>query len=345
MKKTILSFCLVLFVFTAGGIKVNAGEAYTRSIYTNKLQTIEEAQRRPIAVMMSTDRAAQPSFGIGNAKILYEIMEEGSISRQMAIIDDWQELEQIGNIRSCRLYYIPVATEWDPILIHFGGVYYMKERITASDIQNLSGTSEDGTLEGKAPGSYAFFRRYGKQAPHNAYIKATGIMDACQKLGYSLTIRPEYYHEKHFMFSESVNTLEQYGKAAIQADRVDFSDIFPYSKPLFVYHEEDGLYYKFIHGMPHTDGLTGEQLTFSNLIIQNTKWQYEPDQRYLDFTIQDDTEDGYFITKGKCIHIQWKKTADYEPTVYYDDYGQEIELNTGKTYIAIAQKGKYAYAQ
>ena len=173
MKRTILSIFLGLFVFAAGGVKVDAGEAYTRSIYTNELQTQEEAQRRPIAVMMPTDKAAQPSFGIGNAKILYEIMEEGSISRQMAIIDDWQELEQIGNIRSCRLYYIPVATEWDPILIHFGGVYYMKERITAPDIQNLSGTSEDGTLEGKAPGSYAFYRRYGKSAPHNAYIKAT----------------------------------------------------------------------------------------------------------------------------------------------------------------------------
>jgi len=28
------------------------------------------------------------------------------------------------------------------------------------------------------------------------------------------------------------------------------------------------------------------------------------------------------------------------PTLYYDDNGNEIELNPGKTYIAVAQAGK-----
>lgn len=32
--------------------------------------------------------------------------------------------------------------------------------------------------------------------------------------------------------------------------------------------------------------------------------------------------------------------GDYTPTVYYDDLGNEIQLNEGKTYIAIAQKGR-----
>ena len=54
----------------------------------------------------------------------------------------------------------------------------------------------------------------------------------------------------------------------------------------------------------------------------------------------DNTEDGYYFTKGKCIHIRWAKTGDYTPTIYYDDLGNEIQLNEGKTYIAIAQKGR-----
>ena len=39
-----------------------------------------------------------------------EIMEEGEMSRQMAIIDNWQGLDRIGNIRSCRDYYISLGT-------------------------------------------------------------------------------------------------------------------------------------------------------------------------------------------------------------------------------------------
>ena len=105
-------------------------EETVASVYTNEPVSAAQAATRPIAVMMPTDAVAQPSYGISHAKILYEIMEEGNISRQLAVIDDWQGLSKIGNIRSCRAYYIPEATEWDPILVHFGGVVYMKDRIT-----------------------------------------------------------------------------------------------------------------------------------------------------------------------------------------------------------------------
>lgn len=319
------------------GTEANA-EGEVRSVYTNELIPASLASLRPIAVMMPTDKAAQPSYGIGNAKILYEIMEEGNISRQLAIIDNWQELGQIGNIRSCRDYYIPEATEWDPILIHFGGVYYMADRITAPDINNLSGTSEYGT-GGERPGSGYFFRTADKKAPHNAYISADGITRACQELGYSLTTRPEYYNASHFQFAEGVNTLAQY-PGALPGSVVDLSEIFSYTKSYFTYNAADGLYYKNLHGKAQTDALTGQQLSFANVIIQNTNWSKRDAKGYLAFQNIDSTQDGYYFTKGKGIHITWTKTSDYSPTRYYDDNGNEIQLNEGKTYIAIAQKGK-----
>ena len=312
---------------------------YVRSVYTNEWIPAEQATLRPIAIMMPTDKKAQPSYGIGNAKILYEIMEEGEISRQLAIIDNWQGLSQIGNIRSCRAYYIPEATEWDPILIHFGGVCYMKDRITSPDINNLSGTSQYG-VGGGAPGSSAFFRTADKKAPHNAYTSAQGIINACNQLGYSLNIREGFYNAKHFTFAEGVNTLEQYGAAAQTANVIDLSQIFTYTKSAFTYNPEDGLYYKTLHGVPQVDALTGQQLTFANVIVQNTKWCKLDSKGYLYFQNYDTTEDGYYFTKGKCIHVTWQKTGDYTPTVYYDDFGNEIQLNEGKTYIAIAQKGR-----
>lgn len=316
-------------------------DGLVRSVYTNEPIPAAQANARPIAVMMPTDKIAQPSYGIGNAKVLYEIMEEGNISRQMAIIDNWQQLPQIGNIRSCRRYYIPEATEWDPILIHFGGVFYMQDRITAADINNLSGTSEYGS-GGDKPGYAYFFRTPDKKAPHNAYISADGIMKASTELGYSLTIRPEYYNPKHFTFAEGINTLEQYGGNALTANLIDLSEIFPYTKSSFTYNPQDGLYYKNIHGAAQTDALTGQQLSFANVIVQSTKWENLGGSSYLGFYNHDTTEDGFYFTKGKVIHIRWAKTTDYGPTVYYDDYGNEIQMNEGKTYIAIAQKGRTA---
>lgn len=308
------------------------------SIYTNEPVPAASASQRPIAVMMPTDKRAQPSYGISNARVLYEIMEEGEISRQMAIIDNWQGLERIGNIRSCRDYYISIATEWDPILVHFGGVYYMADRITAPDINNLSGTSEYGT-GGERPGAGYFFRTTDRKVPHNAYISGEGIAKACNELGYSLTVRPDYYNESHFRFAEGVNSLEQY-PGAVPGNRVDLSNIFTYTKSCFTYNSETGLYAKNIHGGAQTDGLNGEQLSFANVIIQNTKWSKRDAKGYLAFQTIDSTGDGYYFTRGRGIHITWKKDSDYSPTRYYDDDGNEIQMNTGKTYIGIAQDGR-----
>lgn len=337
MKRFYLTALLALFL-CLNVKKVQAGDVqYINSVYTNEPVTLEQALKRPVAVMIPTDEEAQPSFGIGSAKILYEIMEEGNISRQMAIIDDWEGLPYIGNIRSTRLYYLQTATEWDPILIHFGGVFYMRERLEAGDINNITGTYEYGT-GGHIKGGDAFFRIPYKSAPHNAYIDTKLLKSACNKLGYSLSLREEYYNNKHFTFSSDTNILENYANA-VNAKKINLSNIFPYSKTSFKYNEEEGVYYKSIHGRPHTDGYTKKQLQFTNIIIQNTKWNFQPFSNYLNFELIDNTETGYYFTKGKCIPIIWEKTSDYSPTVYYDTNGNEIQLNTGRTYIAIAQKG------
>ena len=341
-----LCAAMVVVSPTASGcskVLAAAPGAQVNSVYTNELIPAEQAGVRPIAVMMPTDKSAQPSYGIGNAKILYEVMEEGNISRQLAIIDDWQGLSRIGNIRSCRAYYIPLATEWDPILIHFGGVYYMADRITAPDINNLSGTYEYGG-GGDMPGSGYFFRTSDRKAPHNAYISADGIIKASSALGYSLSVRPEYYNASHFTFSSGVNTLSQYA-TAVPANSIDLSKIFPYTKSSFTYNAQTGLYYKNIHGKAQTDGLTKQQLTFTNVIIQNTKWATLDAKGYLAFQMIDNTGDGYYFTQGKGIHITWQKASDYSPTKYYDDNGNEIQLNTGKTYIGIAQEGRAVIAK
>lgn len=345
LNKIAVAGLAAITLFMASGVDIATAHAdeinpgYVRSVYTNEWIPAAQAATRPIAIMMPTDKIAQPSYGISNADILYEIMEEGDISRQMAVINNWTGLSKIGNVRSCRAYYIPEATEWDSILVHFGGVCYMKDRITAPDINNISGTNQYG-VGGGAPGAGAFFRTADRKAPHNAYTSATGIINACAQLGYSTGLRPEFYNVKHFTFSNGVNTLEQYGAAAATANVINLSKVFPYTKSAFTYNPADGMYYKTIHGKAQTDGLNNQQLKFANVIVQNTKWVKLDAKGYLYFQNIDTTEDGYYFTKGKCIHVTWKKMGDYTPTVYYDDFGNEIQLNEGKTYIAVAQKGR-----
>jgi len=312
-------------------------EGMVRSKLTNEWIPQEQADARPIAVMMPTDKAAQPQFGIGQADILYECMEEGNISRQMAVIDNWQTLEKIGNVRSCRDYYLYMACEWDPILVHFGGVFYMRDRIKQGDIQNISGTYSDGTKETSAPGAGAFFRSKDKASPHNAYVSAESIQKAMTSLEYPDTHRSEYYQPDHFQFASELNTLAD-ATDAINATVVDLSDCYPISKSYLEYNEADGLYYKSLHGEAQIDAATGKQLTFSNILIQTAYWE-KRDEKYLAFQMHDTTRTGYFVTQGKAIPVRWEKTSDYGATRFYDMQGNEVQLNIGKTYIAVVQEG------
>lgn len=314
-------------------------EGMVRSNITNEWIDKDINDSRPIAVMMPTDKAAQPQYNIGNASVLYEIMEEGNISRQMAVIEGWQDLEKIGNVRSCRDYYLYAACEWDPILIHFGGVFYMTSRLAKGDINNISGAAQDGT--GPAPGSSKFFRSSDKQAPHNAYISGEGIQEAMSSLGYQAEHRTKYYQPDHFKFAAygEVNDLSSHSNA-VDCSVLDLSPCFPYSKSMLEYNPENGLYYKSLHGSAQIDAVTGEQLTFTNIIVQYTDWKYQIDNKYLHFDMCDSGNGGWYITQGKAIPITWTKKDDYSPTRYYDKNGKEIIVNTGKTYIAVVQNGK-----
>ena len=57
------------------------------------------------------------------------------------------------------------------------------------------------------------------------------------------------------------------------------------------------------------------------------------------FQCHDTTRDGWFFTNGRGIHVNWEKTSDYGATRYYDDNGDEIVLNAGKTMICIVEDG------
>ena len=96
-------------------------EGMVRSQLTNEFVSEKVAKKRPIAVMINNIINAVPHSGISQAGVIYECVVEGSLTRMMAVFEDWEEIEKIGPVRSCRDYYVYWAYEWDAIYCHFGG--------------------------------------------------------------------------------------------------------------------------------------------------------------------------------------------------------------------------------
>ena len=309
-------------------------EGMVRSKLTNEWVSADVGSLRPLAVMIPNDKSALPQYNISNADILYECLVEGEITRLMAIYGDWTNLERVGNIRSCRDYFVYWAFEWDSIYCHAGGPFYIDEVIGRSDTNNINALV--------APQG-VFYRSSDRSAPQNLYLDGQDVLKEASRLGYELTPRDNYSDDTHFQFTSQSkpNNLDEYGSKAVTATKIDLSDADPVTKTWFEYNEEDGLYYRYQapSGGAHMDAATDSQLAFENVLIQFTYHEVRDDNGYLAFQCIDTSKDGWYFTNGKGIHVNWKKTSDYGATRYYDDNGKEITLNTGKTMICIVQDG------
>ena len=311
-------------------------EGMVHSRLTNEWVEADVAETRPIAVMTPNEYNAQPHYSLSKASVVYEANVEGRMTRLMAIYEDWADLGQIGNVRSLRTYYAYWAFEWDAVILHTGQPFFVDALLAEPNTQTIN--------ESQFPDSVAFYRDEGRPRPHNAYVSGQTILDAVDRKGYSLNYRG-LADNQHFRFTgtDNQNTLEQYDTDAKSAVYIDMSGCYPVTRCYFDYNAADGLYYRsqYLSGGedgPHIDAVTGEQLTFKNILVQNIKYE-DLGEGYMAFQCQDSTEDGWYFTNGKGIHVNWQKSSDYGATKFYDDYGNEIVLNTGKTMICVVKTG------
>ncbi|MCI8661264.1 MAG: DUF3048 domain-containing protein [Lachnospiraceae bacterium] len=296
-----------------------AKDGMVRSYLTGEMVPEDKGNRRPLAIMMSNDKASLPQYGINRAGIVYEAPVEGDMNRYMAIIEDYDDLERIGSVRSCRTYYTYFAREFDAIYAHFGQSTFAKPYL--KNVDNING------IEGI--GSMAYFRSRDKKSPHNAYASYTGIQNAVEKLGYAQEYDTAYQGHYYFSQGEIQSCLE--GDGILNASKV--TPGYPMNRPWFEYHEEDGLYYRYQYGAAH-EGNEGP-IAVKNILIQCCSAGYYATTDYRNINVHEDQWGGYFVTNGKASSISWKKDGEFGVTHYYMPDGQEIVLNPGKTWICI----------
>ncbi len=298
-------------------------EGQVQSLYTGLWIDEDIASLRPVAIMMENTSAAMPLYGIAQADVVYECPVEGGITRLMAIMQDYTGLSKIGNIRSCRTYYVYFAKEFDAVYFHCGQSHFAKELVYSSFIDNVNYTL------GKAE-TYSY-RTSDKAAPHNLYTSSTMIANAISAYNYTSTLDGD--EESHYIFTdEGTEVTLDSGTSATKV-----SLYYSNNKPWWEYNESDGLYYRYQFSTAQKDGNTGEQLTAKNIIIMECDWYlWEEDTGYLYIEYMG-SGSGKYITNGKCIDITWKRESESGKTRYYDSDGNEITLNRGVTWVEVAQ--------
>lgn len=302
-------------------------EGMYRSELTNEWIDESLKNQRPIAAMVDNEKTALPHFGLSDADVVYEMMnstKNGRITRLMAVVKDWEKIEQLGSVRSTRPTNILLAAEWNAVLCHDGGPFYIDPYLANDYAAHFSG-GFDRVNNGKA-------REF------TEYI-CTGNLDS--KFGASNYSKEydEFYAGKdvenyqHFNFSNEELTLD--GSDAMDATEISLP--FSHNQSTLKYNADTQTYDYYEYGNAHVDaGNDNKVLTFKNVIIQNCTFHQYDENGYMIYNCIDaSNRDGYYVTNGKAVPITWAKTGDTEPTRYFDMDGNEISINTGKTYITL----------
>ncbi len=302
-----------------------------RSELTNEWIDESLKDQRPIAVMVDNEKVALPHYGLTEADILYEMMnstKNDRITRFMAIVKDWGAIEQFGSIRSTRSTNIYLVGEWNAVLCHDGGPYYVMGNNTG-----FAGLIKEKDYVDNFSGTFSRVNN-GKKREYTEYICSGDLEKNFDSKKYSKEYN-EHYPGPHFTFSDTEIDLAD-GAGAFDCAEIELP--FPHNKSKLIYNETTGTYDYYEYGEAHRDPQhDNAQLTFENLLIQSCSFVRLDDNGYMVYNVVDNSgNSGYYITNGKAIKVTWYKANDTAPTKFYDNStGEEIKLNTGKTYIAI----------
>lgn len=295
-------------------------EGMYRSEITNEWIDESLKDQRPVAIMVDNEKTALPHYGLTEADVVYEIMNStanGRITRLMAVVKDWGKITQFGSIRSTRPTNIMLAAEWNAVLCHDGGPFYINDWLAKDYSAHFSGT----------------FSRVnnGKSREFTEYV-CTGDLDKNFGNSKYSTEYDQYYPGQHYVFSDSEVEL---GEGSIDATEIKLP--FSHNGSTLKYNEETGTYDYYEYGSAHVDPAHDNAvLTFKNLLIQDCTFSQLDENGYLIYNCIDSGRDAYYITNGKAVEVVWIKSGESEPTIYLDKKtGEQIEINTGKTYVSL----------
>ena len=306
-------------------------QSYLTGEWTDK----DVATRRPIAVMIPNNKPAMPQYGLSQAGIIYEAPVEGRITRLMAVFENFDDLERIGPVRSSRDYFVYVATGYEAIYCNWGlAKPYVEELINRPNVYNVS-----AAVEGiHNPADEAFYRvdRPGYAKEFTGYLKISGLLKAVDRLGSDWEYDADYVPPFLFAADDVV---------ADYKDNDDATLIYPGGKsggnsggygsyhPYFEYNEDDHLYYRYQDGSKQIDEYNGDQLTVSNVIFQYCHGEVRDAKDYLAFGVHGEG-DAIVFTNGKVIKGTWSRyDGDFTPAKFFDENGDEIIFNQGKTWV------------
>jgi hypothetical protein len=283
---------------------------------------------RPIAVMIENTPDARPQSGLINADIVFEVVDEGGITRFVSVFSSY-DADLVGPVRSSRPYYAELARGLDPVYVFWGTApqfYKIIEKLGLNYFSPLGDQTGYSNIVGNlAVNGIDSKRDPSRVSPHNAYTFTPRIKELAVKLGYSLE-----GGQSPLLFKLDSSVLE---RGDISKITVDFSG--PQYLTEFIYDGKSNTYARSVAGTPSIDRESGKQITLNNIIVMVTDIVNSGDKA--GHMLVRTTQEGkaYYFFDGKVLEGTWSRYSALKPFKFKDEDGNTVLFNRGKTWVAM----------
>lgn len=343
-KLLVLSLVLVCTIIALTGCKSNKGDSSNKlgsaianvnlntdlkaakniNLLTGEANLTPEAiGKRPVAVMVNNIKASFPQYGIDEADIIFEIPVEGSATRFMAMYGDYTKVPKICSVRSCRGYFPAISEGFDAIYVNWGMMDEVRAYTNTLGLTQFDGKYNEGNLFSRD----ADRRAAGYDLEHTGVFDGTKVDDVLLKEGDRTDIEADKV-DPAFNFAPITETITPAGEACKKVE-VDFG----IAVATLTYNPENGKYWKDYNGEPQVDGKTGNQLSFTNVLVLEADIKGAANGIHRDVNWHGG--EGYYVSNGAVQKITWSKESEQDRLMLYDEKGNELVMNRGKIYIAI----------
>ena len=280
-----------------------------------------DANRLPLAVVIDNTPAARPQAGLSAAKLVYESLVEGGVTRLLAVYDGSEALPRIGPVRSARAALLTWRTELGAVLVHAGGSTSALEAIGSTP-----GSLDLDQLAGDAP---YFVRDADLAQPHNLFTSTERLAYAARDYSW-----PHSGTFTQWPFQTpaplSARPLD------VSSFAIDFST-YAYRNQ-WTYDRDTNRYARSQGGEASLDATTGEQITAANVIVQFVGIQLATDGVHINLDLLGSGSARVF-RDGAALDATWTKPDQQTRTVYTTADGSHVRFNPGPTWIAVVPEG------
>ncbi len=285
------------------------------------LETTEELSvLRPVAFSISNTAYALPQFGIGDSDILFEFPIENGSTRLVMMTSDYAKLEKIGPIRSTRSYIADILASFDAMQV-FAGTSDTAASVIFEKYDTLDYLKQN--LQSLC------YRDTSRIMPHNLMTTGSLVSSEIKRLGYRTEISDAF--ALPYVFPEyEKNALP--GTTPCSELRLTYSASHNAS---FTYDPESGKYVRFQLGEAHLDGNSGEQVSFSNVMILYSDSATYETASGTEFALTLSGGTGMLVTGGTEREITW--TFSGGSLALYDAEGNPLTVNRGSSYIGFVK--------